>query len=266
MRFRHPPEDQEAIEITRLVDQPTDAAESPELRRQVEAERRVSRELRTGGPQVPDRLVNAIEAKVRDAYGPVAAGAPERGQNRRRGRFSAGAGWRPAVAVAGLAAVCVVIALAAVGLGGGSSGPSIPAAAALAFAPSTGPAPAARSATLLDTSYGGVIYPNYAKFSVPPTGTRTDHIGGRPALTVFYRLADGTRLSYTVFSGQAVRLPSNARTVVYEGVPLKEFSTPSGLSVVTLVRYGRTCVLAARTKADVVLGLAAAPVLEHPVA
>jgi hypothetical protein len=33
------------------------------------------------------------------------------------------------------------------------------------------------------------------------------------------------------------------------------------LSVVTLVRYGRTCVLAARVKPDVVLGLAAAPVL-----
>jgi len=267
MRFRHSPEDQEAIEITRLVDQPTDAPEAPELRRQVEAERRVSRELRAGGPQVPDHLVNAIETKVRDAYGPNAAGARQDGQNRRRARFSAGAGgWRPAVAVAGLAAACAVIALAAVGIGGGSSGPSIPAAAALAFAPSTGPAPAARSATLLDTSYGGVTYPNYAKFSVPPTGTRTDHIGGRPALTVFYRLADGTRMSYTVFSGQAVRLPASARTVVYEGVPLKEFSTPSGLSVVTLVRYGRTCVLAARTKADVVLGLAAAPVLEHPAA
>jgi hypothetical protein len=33
------------------------------------------------------------------------------------------------------------------------------------------------------------------------------------------------------------------------------------LSVVTLVRDGRTCVLAAKTKPDVVLGLAAAPVL-----
>jgi hypothetical protein len=154
--------------------------------------------------------------------------------------------------------------IAAVGLGG--SGPSIPGAAALAFKPSTGPAPTARTATLLDASYGGVTYPNYAKFSVPATGTRSDKIGGRPALTVFYRLPDGTRLSYTVFSGQSVSLPASARSVVYEGVPLKEFSTSSGLSVVTLVRYGRTCVLAARTKPDVVLGLAAAPVLEQPVA
>jgi hypothetical protein len=123
---------------------------------------------------------------VREAYGPNAT-AP-------RKRRALSWGWRPAVAVAGLAAVCAAIVIAAVGVGGGSKGPSIPAAAELAFAPSTGPAPAARSATLLDVSYGGVTYPNYHKFSVPPTGTRTDHIGGRPALTVFYRLPDGTPL------------------------------------------------------------------------
>ena len=63
MRFRQTPEDQEAIEITRLVDEPGDAAaraDRPELPRQVESERRVSRELRTEGPAVPDRLVSAI--------------------------------------------------------------------------------------------------------------------------------------------------------------------------------------------------------------
>jgi hypothetical protein len=255
MRFRKPgDEDQEAVEITRLVDGPPGGSES-EL---IAAERRVARELRTGGPTAPDRLMSAIEAKVRDAYGPASAPA------RRRGRLGAGAGWRPAAALGGLAAACAAIVILAVGVGGGAR-PSIPAAAALAFAPSTGPAPAARSATLLDASYGGVTYPNYAKFAVPPTGTRSDRIGGRPALTVFYRLADGTRLSYTVFSGRAVSLPSSARSVVYEGVRLKEFSTSSGLSVVTLVRYGRTCVLAAHTRPDVVLGLAAAPVLEQRV-
>ena len=164
------------------------------------------------------------------------------------------------VAVTALAAVCAAVVIAVAG-SGGAGAPSIPAAAALAFAPSTGPAPAARSSRLLDVSYAGVTYPNYAKFSVPPTGRRTDRIGGRPALTVFYRLPDGTSLSYTVFSGTAVPLPRSARVVVFDGVPLREFSTSSGLSVVTLVRFGRTCVLAARAKPDVVLSLAAAPVL-----
>ncbi|HTP21456.1 MAG TPA: hypothetical protein VMJ65_17760 [Solirubrobacteraceae bacterium] len=253
------PEEHEAIEITRLVDEPSAEADPAwagraEIRHQVESQRRVAHELRTGGPPVPDGLVRSVQDKVRERYGEAPPAS-------RRRRLAAGPSWRPAVAVAGLAAVCAAVVIGAVGVGGGSSGPTIPAAAGLAFAPSTGPAPAARNAKLLDVSYGGVTYPNYAKFSVPPTGTRTDRIGGRPALTVFYRLPNGTPLSYTVFSGNAVPLPRGVRSVRFEGVPLREFSTSSGLSVVTLVRQGRTCVLAARTKPDVVLGLAAAPVL-----
>jgi len=262
MRSEQSPEEQEARAITRLVDareadgkpaQDDEWASRPEVRRQVESERRVARELRTGGPAVPDRLVRSVQDKVRERYGADAVPAKRRW-------LTSGPSWRPAVAVAGIAAICIAIVIGVVGVGS-SSGPTVPAAAALAFAPSTGPAPAARNAKLLDVSYGGVTYPNYAKFSVPPTGKRTDRIGGRPALTVFYRLPNGTRLSYTVFSGKAVPLPRNARVVTFEGVPLREFSTSSGLSVVTLVRFGRTCVLAARAKPDVVLGLAAAPVL-----
>lgn len=265
MRFRQSPEEQEEQAITRLVDEPVRShkpadtgewADRPEIRHQVAAERRVADQLRTGGPAVPDGLLHSIDAKVREAYGPAAP-------RPRRSRMASGSPWRPAVALGGLAAVCAAIVIVAIGIGGGSSGPSIPTAAALAFAPSTGPAPGTRSAQYIDASYGGVTYPNYARFSVPATGTRTDRIGGRPALTVFYRLPDGTPLSYTVFSGKAVPLPSGVKNVVYEGVPLREFNTSSGLSVVTLVRFGRTCVLAAKTKPDVVLGLAAAPVLEQ---
>lgn len=260
MRFRQSPEQQEAETITRLVDQPEAAgsqagawADRPEIRQQIASQRRVAQELRAGGPEVPNRLVSSVEAKVREAYGP---GAGRSG----RGWLSSGFGWRPAVAVGGLAVVCAAIVIAVAGVGGGG-GPSIPKAASLAFAPSTGPAPNVKSATYLDAYYEGVTFPNYAKFAVPPTGTRTDHIGGRPALTVFYRLPDGTPLSYTVFSGEPVPRPSSAKSVVFDGVPLHVFTTSSGLSVVTLVRHGRTCVLAARTKPSVVLGLAAAPVL-----
>jgi hypothetical protein len=257
------PEEHEAIAITRLVDDPSAGVEPegadartdrPEIRRQVESQRRVSHALRTGGPAVPDRLVRTVQGKVRDRYG-ADAEVP------RRRMLASGSSRRPAFAATAVAALCAAVVIGIVGLSGGSSAPSIPAAAGLAFAPSTGPAPATRNAKLLDVSYGGVTYPNYAKFSVPPTGRRTDRIGGRPALTVFYRLRNGTRLSYTVFSGKAIPLPRDARAVTFEGVPLREFSTSSGLSVVTLVRHGRTCVLAARVKPDVVLGLAAAPVL-----
>ncbi len=222
MRFRQPPEQNEEQAITRLVDAPATGAQPvqgggwadrPEIRRQVAAQRHVADQLRRGGPAVPDRLVHSIDAKVRDAYG---EGAPRPGR-----LLAVGSRWRPAIALGGLAAVCAAVVVAVVGVGG-SGGPSIPAAAALAFERSTGPAPTVKSARLLDVSYGGVTFPNYAKFSVPPTGERTDRIGGRPALTVYYRLPDGTPLSYTVFSGKAVPLPSNVRNVVFKGVPLRE--------------------------------------------
>jgi hypothetical protein len=110
-------------------------------------------------------------------------------------------------------------------------------------------------------SYGGVTFPNYAHLNVVATGKLTNRIDGRPALTVFYRLRDGEQMSYTVFSGQPVPRPRAARQVYYGGVPLNVYRTSDGLSVVTLVRHGRTCVLAARTPEDTVLALAAEPVL-----
>jgi acid phosphatase class B len=158
-------------------------------------------------------------------------------------------------------AAAVVIA---VSVGGSRGGPSVDAAAKLAFVSATQPAPAAASAHYLDVSYGGVIFPNYASLHAVATGQLAGRIGGRPALTVYYRLDDGSRLSYTVFSGRPVPRPTSARLVRYDGVWLHVYRLRDGLSVVTLVRHGRTCVLAARTPEDVVLGLAAEPVLaEH---
>jgi hypothetical protein len=263
MRFKPTSDDEQARAITRLVDDSLSdadrvaveawASERPEITRQVSSQRRVARELRTGGPAVPERLSRAVQARVAADQGS--------GGRLRLGRLASVPRWRPAVAGVALAAACAVVVLLVVGISAGTSAPSIPAAATLAFAPSTGPAPAAKSSRLLDVSYGGVQYPNYAaEFAALPTGSRIDRIGGRPALTVFYRLNDGTRLSYTVFSGEPVRLPRNARAVVFDGLPFRVFRTPSGLAVVTLVRFGRTCVLAARTSQDRVLALAAAPI------
>jgi hypothetical protein len=229
-----------------------------------QAHRRVADALRTGGPKAPPELIAAIQRRVDEAYGPAAA--PSRGLTGRRGRPQRRlAGWRPAFVAPGLAAVCAVVAVLLLTLGGGSSsgGPSIAAAARLALAPSTGAAPAMRNARFLDVTYQGVTFPSYARFRVPADGVRSDRIAGRPAFTVFYRLRDGARMSYTVFSGRPVGLPHGARRVVFHGVPLTTFSTHPGLAVVTLVRFGRTCVLAGPTTHDVLLALAAAPVLEQ---
>jgi hypothetical protein len=223
-----------------------------------QAQRRVADALRTGGPAAPPELLAAIRQRVNETYGPAPA---RRARSHPRPRA-----WRPTLAAPGLAAVCAVIVVLVLALGGsGSGGPSIAAAARLALAPSTGAAPATGNARLLDVSYEGVTYPSYAAFHVPPTGVRSDRIGGRPAFTVFYRLRNGAPMSYTVFAGKPVGLPRNARHVVFAGVPLTTFSTRPGLAVVTLVRFGRTCVLAGPTTRDVLLALAAAPV-RHEIA
>jgi hypothetical protein len=254
-------DDSEARLITRLVDGAVDDAdrrraetwmrERPEVRAEVAAQRRVAAELHSSGPPAPGHLVTAVRRRVADAYGPAAAlAAPA------RRRFA----WRPMIAAPALACAAIAVAII-VAVGGGGSGPSIVRAAQLAFAPSTAAAPPARDAHFLDVSYGGVTFPNYQRaFGAVPVGRRTDLIGGRPALTVFYRLRDGTRLSYTVFSGQAVPRPGDAKAVVYDGVHLHVFATRSRLAVVTLVRFGRTCVLAAPTTQDAVLALAAEPI------
>jgi hypothetical protein len=256
--------DDEARLITGLVDESTAGADRadadrlagrrPEIGPEVAAQRRAVAELQRGGPPVPDRLVASVTQRVQDRYGTP---APPATAARRR--------WRPAITAPALALAlaAVVVALVLVLSGGSSgSGPSITRAAQLAYAPPTRPAPAARDARFLDVSYGGVTFPNYQRaFGAPPSGERLDRLGGRPALTVFYRLRGGATLSYTVFSGRAVPRPGTARAVVYQGIHLHVFTTRSGLAVVTLVRHGRTCVLAAPTPRDIVLALAAEPVL-----
>ncbi len=252
-------EERRARLVTRLVDAvllaPTGErneapGESGERVRQVTAQRRVAQTLRAGGPAVPPALLSSIETQVHEAYG---HGRPTR---RARGRPTR----RLALTVPTLAAVCVAIAMIVLGTGGSDDTPSLGAAARLALASATGPAPTVRSARLLNVSYQGVTYPSYAALDVPATGVRSDRVGGRPAFTVFYKLRSGVRMSYTVFSGRPVALPRSARTVVFDGVRLKTFSVRPGLSVVTLVRSDRTCVLAAPTVRDVLLALAAAPV------
>jgi hypothetical protein len=258
MAFTPRSDEQREQAITRLVDDSLSARErddveqwaagQPDVSRQVSLQRQVADALRSSGPPVPPGLVDHVTARVR-AERPTA-----------RPRVGVMSGWRP-IAAAAFAAVAAIVVVVAITTSGGGGSPSIEAAARLANAPATQSAPAARTSTLLDVSYGGVTYPNYrGQFAAVPTGQRIDSIGGRPALTVFYRLHNGARLSYTVFSGKPVPLPAGVQTVVFDGVPLHVFSTSPGLSVVTLVRFGRTCVLAAPVSHQAVLALAAAPV------
>ncbi len=266
MQFKPTSDDDAAKAITRLVDgtlraQERDAVEawaaaSPDVARQVAAQQRVVRELAAGGPTAPDRLLSSIEERLSVAKRPGAR-APRARVRPVRSRGN----WFGSLALGSVAAVAAAIVVVVIAAGGSSKSPSIDAAARLAFVSGTAPAPSVSNAHYLDVSYGGVTFPNYGRIGVVATGQLTNRIGGRPALTVYYRLRDGARLSYTVFSGDPVGLPKAARLVRFEGVWLRVYRMRDGLSVVTLVRSGRTCVLAARTVEDVVLGLAAEPVL-----
>ncbi len=248
--------------ITRLVDGTLSEAERPaveawaeahpEILRQVRGEQRVAQALAIGGPPVPDGLIGDIEAKLQRAERPRRARrAPSR-------RWLAMPRWPVAGALAGgLAAVVAVVIVAA---GSSTAGQGVTRAASLAYAPATAAAPPARSAELLDVAYGGVTFPNYAtRFGAAPAGERVDHIDGHAVLTVYYRLRDGARLSYSVFSGAPVSLPKSTRTLWVDGVALHVFRTSSGLQVVTLVRHGRTCVLAVPAAHDGVVPYAAWP-------
>ncbi len=256
------PED-EAQAITKLADGTLSdaerpaieawAMERPDVMRQVQRDQLVAQALAGDGPPVPDHLISSIEAKV--------------ARTRRTGRVRRSPGgpwlatrWRPVAGALALGAAAVAFGVVLVAGGSGTSGRSITTAASLAYAPATAPAASAKSARLLDVSYGGITYPNYAtQFGATPAGQRVDHIDGHAVLTVYYRLRDGSRLSYSIFNGTPVSLPPSTKTVLVNGVPLHVFRTSSGLQVVTLVRNGRTCVLAVPAAHDAVVPYAAWP-------
>ena len=246
--------------VTRLVDNSLGererpglrawAAKHPEVAREVAAQRSVALALRAGGPPAPKSLLAALEARV-----------PSRQRSLTRRLTRARTAIRTPAAGA-FAAAALVAAIVAISFGGNTThtGPSIALAAKLAFLPAMEPAPASTSPTLLDVTYGGITFPNYGpRFGAVPTGQRVDRLGGRAALTVFYRLRDGTRLSYTIYSGRPVPLPSTTSKVVFQGVHLHVVSATSHLAVVALVRHGHTCVLAARATAGALIALAEAP-------
>ena len=269
MAFTPRSDDEAAAAITRLVDGTLSDTErsqveawanaTPDVSRAVGAQRQVKHALATEGPQPPQRLLDAVGERATRRW-PTPATRPA------SGRRPASPGWssarsRPAISLGAVAAVAA-IAIAVIIVTTGATTPSITTAARLAYVPATEPAPGAASAHYLDVSYHGVTFPNYrSSLNAVATGQLRNRIDGRSALTVFYRLKGGERMSYTVFSGSPLPLPSAARLTRFQGVPLRVYRTSDNLSVVTLVRHGRTCVLAAPTSKATVLELAAEPVL-----
>jgi len=177
-------------------------------------------------------------------------GASEAPRRRRRPRFVLGTGLTAAAAVA-----LVVMLIQP----GGAAGPSVAAAAALATRLPMGPAPGPQPGEpkLLARAVGGVRFPNWqARFGWQATGVRTDTLGRRATITIFYRKG-GHRLGYTIVGGAPLPARGGTVRVARGGVELRSF-TSEGRLVVSWLRGGRTCVLSGRdVDRDVLLKLAA---------
>jgi anti-sigma factor RsiW len=200
---------------------------SPELSALYERERRVVVALHQAraADRAPERLRARIEA-ARPARSIVV-----------RRRLGYGGAVAAALAAVGLA---LVLALP----GGAPGAPSVSDAAALAARGPTTAAPAAEqigSGSRLNQNVGEVYFPDWtARFGWRAVGARTDRLGGRQAVTVYYAW-HGKRVAYTIVAAPPLAEPAAQRTVL-NGVELRTLSV-NGQRVVTWRESGDTCVL-----------------------
>jgi hypothetical protein len=129
----------------------------------------------------------------------------------------------------------------------GSAGPEPLTVAALAMRGPAAPAPAVDPAhpKLLKARIGGLSFPSWSP-RVPwkAVGQRSDEVGGRSTLTVFYDNPAGVRLGYTIVDGDALDWPDGARKVVRDHVDVRVLHR--GGRVIAFWREGgRSCIISA---------------------
>jgi hypothetical protein len=137
----------------------------------------------------PPALHARIEKLVADRSSPGGA---------RRGRSLAWAGGAVA------AAACAAILALALSGGGSSSGPDVRSASALTLRPATMGAPVESHSNgrELTAAVDGVAFPYWEEhFGWRTVGARTDQVGKRPVLTVFYANGHGQRIGYSIVGG-----------------------------------------------------------------
>jgi hypothetical protein len=215
------------LDPARRADVEARIAASPELTALYERERRVVDALHHA--RATERAPVALRARID-------ASRPSRARVARR-RFAYAGG-----AAAAIAAVVLALVLA---LPSGTPGaPSVSEAAALAvrgptlLAPVPDPGmPAAR----LHQKVGDVYFPNWtSNFGWHAFGARTDKLGGRTAVTVYYRSNDHT-IAYTIVPSPPLSDPS-AEVTSRNGTEFRTLTLNDRL-VVTWRRAGDTCIL-----------------------
>lgn len=202
------------------------------------------KELISASPELQERYRRerlAVRAthELRNDFAPAslrsAVATGRRRVARRRARLLYGGTLSGAVA----AAVILLVLL----LPGGSPGsPSVSQAADLALRGPVSPAPAIDRAqpAKLDQDVQEVYFPNWARFRYSAVGKRTDRLGGRAAITVYYRW--GSQLvAYTILTGPPLSWPRR-RIETFSGMRLASF-VHDGRLVITWRRRAHTCVL-----------------------
>jgi anti-sigma factor RsiW len=194
------------------------------------------------------RLVRAVDVEApASLHAAVAALHAPRAQSAR---------WRLAVP-SGLAVAAVVVAFVLV-LAPSSKPANVLGAARIALSAATLGAPSATAGnpTTVDTAIDGVAFPDWNDRGWQTTGARRDVLAGHDVDTVFYSSASYSGVGYSIAGGTPLEVGSVQRTVVMGGVRY-EVIDADGATIVTWLRGGHTCVLAARhADATVLLRLA----------
>jgi hypothetical protein len=154
--------------------------------------------------------------------------------------------WKPGYGALAGALAAAALALALLLPGGTPGSPSVSQAAQLALRGPAAPAPAADPADprmKLAQQIQGLYFPNWSEtLGWRPVGVRSDTLGGRPAVTVYYQRGVMS-VAYTIIGTPALARPSVPLTH-RGGFALQKLSL-RGRTVVTWRRAGHTCVISA---------------------
>jgi hypothetical protein len=225
-----------SIDASRREEVAARIAASPELSSLYERERRVVELLHEA--RSADRAPAALRARIE-------ASRPSRAVRTRR-RVGFGGALAGALAAAALALALILPA-------GSPGAPSVSQAAGFALlgAQTAPPSVDPETPKRLDTLVGAVYFPNWSKrFGSPATGARTDTIGGRQAVTVYYNLG-GKEIAYTIVAAPALKMPA-APVTTLRGIDFRTLRQGDRV-VVTWRRDGQTCVLSASGVSPLVL-------------
>jgi hypothetical protein len=159
-------------------------------------------------------------------------------------------GGRPVLRLAGVGAILALALALVIGLpGGGSTALSLREASALTLSPATLAAPAQnpRRQAELVAAVDGVAFPDWEHgLGWRATGARTDRIGGRSVMTVFYANDRGQRIGYAIVAGIPAPTIGDDGVVAWRTGTSYRLLSSSGARVVVWQRDGRLCVLSGR--------------------